>query len=78
MQPPAEELFLLGRTIPAVGVATNLATVSGTYATADLYRQAIDYKYLAGAQNLAQGYGDEGEPISEIIQTAIEARTGRQ
>jgi hypothetical protein len=74
MQPPAEELFLLGRIIAAVGAATDFATAPGAYASADWQWQTIDHKHLASAEHLAQARGDEGQPIGEHMQAAIEAR----
>ena len=74
VQPPAEELLLFRGAVAAIGASSHLVAAPGAHAATDWHGHAIDHKDVSRHPDLAQGGGDEGQPVGELVQPAIEAR----
>lgn len=70
---PAEELFLFGSAVAAIGPSTYLLTASSMNTPTDRHGQTIDHKHLARAENLAQGARDELQSVSALVQPTMKA-----
>src|SRR5215213_9826670 len=73
MQAPAEELFLFGGAVAAVGASAHLFAAPRAHTATDREWQAINHKDLTRHSNLAQGGGNEGQPVGKFMQAAIKA-----
>jgi len=74
MQPPSNERLPFGGALPAACATAHRPPAPGAHTTADWQGEAIDNKHVARGEHLPQPVRHPGHPISELMQTTIEAR----
>ena len=73
--PLAKGLLLFRRTVATIRPAARCAAVSCLDLPTDGQREAIHRKHVALCEYRAHGGGQEGQPVDERVQPAVETRT---